>query len=356
VVTIRPPSFPADCLPTAIGSFPFREPTVPLDAITNRLRDIPIWPQLPPRSPLEGMFTQFAIEMPGLRESDARDRAWIDTVNGEAALEEFYRRVLDADLAPFALTPERAPGFFAFVAAMQRRGAAPVAVKGHVTGPISFGLGVRDQDGRSILYHETFFEAVRASLRLQAAWQVEALRPLAPRVIVFLDEPSLMSFGSAFTQFSKEQAIAWIGDVAGEVRARGGIVGVHCCGNTDWSIVTAAPIDILNFDAYTYFDSLALYPAEVRDFLARGGILACGIVPTQEEHLALGEDADALAAKLIARLATLDVGMPLDLLMQRILITPACGLGTLPEAPALRALDLAAGVSTVLRQGFGLAR
>ena len=349
------PPFPAECLATAIGSFPFRDAAPALDAIFAHLREIPIWPQLPARTPLEGFFAQFANAIPGVRFDAARDKLVIDTTAGEAELEAFYRSVLAGDLAPFALPRERAAGFYAFLERMKASGPAPVAVKGHLTGPVSFGLGALDQDGRAILYNDTFFEALRHSLRLQAAWQVEQLRPLAPRVIVFLDEPSLMSFGSAYTQFSREQAIAWIAEVADEIHARGAYVGVHCCGNTDWSIVTAAPIDILNFDAYVYFDSLSLYPNDLRAFLARGGVLACGIVPTNEEHLARNADAGALAALLLDRLGGLDWGMPLEKVLRRVLITPACGLGTLSEALSLHALALASGVSRVLRERFGLA-
>ena len=30
-------------------------------------------------------------------------------------------------------------------------------------------------------------------------------------------------------------------------------LGIHCCGNTDWSLLLNAPIDILSFDSYGFF-------------------------------------------------------------------------------------------------------
>ena len=45
-------------------------------------------------------------------------------------------------------------------------------------------------------------------------------------------------------------------------------------------VIFDAGVDILSYDAYSYFDKLILYPDHLRRFLDKGGILATGIVPT----------------------------------------------------------------------------
>ena len=62
-------------------------------------------------------------------------------------------------------------------------------------------------------------------------------------------------------------------------------LGIHCCGNTDWSLLLNAPIDILSFDSYGYFESLRLYDRALAQYLARGGWLAWGLVPTGRKTL-----------------------------------------------------------------------
>lgn len=124
---------------------------------------------------------------------------------------------------------------------------------------------------------------------------------------------------------------------------------MHCCGNTDWSVLMATDIDILNFDAYNYGEALALYTDELKAFLDRGGVLAWGIVPSDEAVLA-GETAPELLKRLDDLISLLaGKGISYDILLKQCLITPSCGLATLSPAAAVRALSLTAEVSKGFR-------
>ena len=91
-----------------------------------------------------------------------------------------------------------------------------------------------------------------------------------------LDEPYLCSFGSAFVNVSREDVAAAIDVAVAAIHAEGALAGIHCCGNTDWSLVLSTAIDVVNFDAYSFFQGIPLYPEPVRAFLNRGGILSWG--------------------------------------------------------------------------------
>ena len=125
-----------------------------------------------------------------------------------------------------------------------------------------------------------------AGLARKAAWQAEKFRELGKEPIVFLDEPSLTGFGSAYLPISREEVMEILSQTLEEAReATTGPVtlGTHCCGNTDWSLLLSAPLDIVSFDSYGYFESLRLYAQPLSAFLARGSWLAWGLVPTNED-------------------------------------------------------------------------
>jgi hypothetical protein len=99
----------------------------------------------------------------------------------------------------------------------------------------------------------------------------------------FVDEPYMASFGSAFFSLyhKKRSSACWRKSSPGLADSK----GVHCCGNTDWSVLLGTSVDIISFDVYNYAQSLSLYPAEIKSFLGSKGAIAWGIVPNDEPSL-----------------------------------------------------------------------
>jgi len=160
---------------------------------------------------------------------------------------------------------------------------SPLAVKGQITGPVTWGLTVTDKDKRAIIYDDVLGDAVPKLLRLKARWQENQLCRISKNTIIFVDEPYMSAFGSVGVQLSRERIIGLLNEVFDGIS---GLKGVHCCGNTDWPVLLATSTDILSFDAYNYAQSLALYPSEVKKFIERKGTIAWGIVPNEAETLA----------------------------------------------------------------------
>ncbi len=205
--------------------------------------------------------------------------------------------------------------------------------KGQVTGPVSLGLSVTDQDRYAILYHDLLGDVVVKMLAMNARWQVRQLRAVRPQVLIFVDEPYLVSFGSAYVSLERDAVIAMLNEVFAAIHSEGALAGVHCCGNTDWSLLLDTSVDVLNLDAFGYLEALSLYPAELRAFLDRGGIIAWGIVPNNEtiHNLSAGDLAERLwdgLRQLGERAAARGVHIAPEDLLERGLLTPSCGLGT----------------------------
>ena len=116
--------------------------------------------------------------------------------------------------------------------------------------------------------------------------------------MIFLDEPSLLGLGSqTFITVSREDIIRDINEVVAAIHDRGGLAGVHCEENTDWSLLMETDLDILDFDAYDHMQAITLYPTELHAFLERGGSLGWGIVPTLDKEAAATETVPSLLAR-----------------------------------------------------------
>ncbi|MFH1638935.1 MAG: methionine synthase [Chloroflexota bacterium] len=333
------------CLPTIIGSMPHTDPASACALINRFLKDIPCWPQLPQRSSLENMYMyiQFSEGLPGAVISD--DHLSIDAYapSADKETEKLYQSYLDNDINSYPVSLEYAAGLHAF---LQQTNLSPLAVKGQITGPVSFGLTVSDRDGKPIIYDDVLSDLGVKILRLKAAWQEHELAGLSRNTIIFLDEPYMASFGSAYVSLSREKVLSLLQEVLSVIV---NLKGVHCCGNTDWSLLLASSIDILSVDAYSYGASLSLYPSEVKSFIGRGGVIAWGIVPNTSELLQK-ETVASLKDRLEETIAPFTRnGIPFRQLIAQSLITPCCGLATLSEAAASDALEKLSALSSRLR-------
>ena len=227
----------------------------------------------------------------------------------------------------FAITPEFARGLGLFLEAVPRLNPRPKWVKGQVTGPFSFAMTVTDRDKRSLAYDTDLYEVAVQGMSMKARWLARKLRQVAENALVTLDEPYLCSFGSAFVNVPRASVTAAIDSAVEAIHKEGALAGLHCCGNTDWSLVLATGLDVINFDAYEYFQGLTLYPEELGAFLLRGGTLSWGIVPGSRTCADL--DPRALLAAFEDRVGQLTAkGMDRGTIYRQSLITPACGLGT----------------------------
>ena len=342
-----PAAFQPNWLPLVLGSMPHTDLGVAWRLMLKCFPQIPAWPQLPRKTSLENMYAQFSERFPGITLADGR--IYVDRRKDlDPALERLYLAYLENNLAYGQISPSHAAGLSSLIEGKVTLPQPLVALKGQVTGPVSWGLTIVDQDQRPILYDEVLADAVSKHLRLKAAWQEAELRKLCPRTILFVDEPYMASFGSAFVSLGKEQVIGWIEEVFSGLS---GLKGVHCCGNTDWSILLNTSADILSLDAYDYAETLSLYPGDVTRFLARGGIIAWGIVPASVS--AESETVGALVDRLHEAINHLaGKGVPLDALLKAGMISPSCGLGSLTPAVAERVFELTVGVSAEMRHRY----
>jgi len=320
-------------LTTGIGSLPHLDALEATKLILNTF-DIPFWPQLPGLSFKEFMIPQYSEGMPFLKIDTQREAIWIER-NSSEELERFYEGWTEE--SRIAMSEDYAQGLHTFLKTIRTRKFN--FLKGHVTGPLTFTLGLKDHTGKPIYFDEEIREISLMLLKAKARWQSDQLKPHAEKVIIFIDEPILSALGSSsYLGVSDNEASRLLKELIEVIRSEGGISGIHCCGNADWPLVINCGPDIINFDAYDYADTLALYPEQFRSFLEKGGYLAWGIVPTSEAIA--GENPESIRTSFQKGIEKLSLHIPRDLILSNILLTPSCGTGSRTVEETLKIFQL----------------
>lgn len=350
---------------TGIGSMPHQEIHAALQLIKENLLCGPHWPQLPRLGGEEGFARQYLaplikLNIMGLKKGEApffydleedwpeREQAFYELYLEAQESAENEERIIEL----FAFPRNGARGFYSFLQEdWCTQAVKPLFLKGQVSGPLSLGLQATSGDGKASFYHNSLRDILVKSLALHARFQVRALKKFSLPVVIFIDEPALLSFGqSAYASLSAGDISASLEEIILAIREEGGIAGVHCCSGVDWSVLFNLPFDIVNFDAYSYFDSLLVYAEEADSFLKRGGVLAWGLVPTSGTAVE-GEEIATLQEKFFNGIERLSKrGVAANLLRKQYMITPSCGTATLSEAQAEEVYRLTSGLRIALEK------
>lgn len=344
---------------TLVGSMPHKDRDYAISFILDHLVDIPVWPQLPAYAP-EQMMNQYLEGLPGY--DNKKIGQSIIEVNSESFDNELYRFYedyfsviegrVDIKDSRFRFGPETGKTFRSFV---ERLSNSPrrtyKAIKGQVVGPFTLLSSLKSTDGRLLLYNDQMSDVVVKHLAMKALWQASWLKPFSERVIIFFDEPALSGFGSsAFIGVSDEYIINIFDEISNLLTPRGVLAGIHVCANTDWSLLLKTKIDIINFDAYNYGNKFCIYNNDIRRFLANGGIIAWGIVPTDDARKIEGENEESLSMRLINLFKQYFPDSEMNVLLTRAIITPSCGCGTLTEKLAEKVVKMTVDCSNRIKE------
>ncbi len=320
--------FNLECKATGIGSVPHAETNDICDFIFNNASDLPYWPQMEKVDFRESMMVQYSENFPCLKiDFEKKDVYYDDTVNRDEKILEFFENLTSNNYDYFKIGPDFARGFYAMLE--KSKNGENRFMKGQVVGPVTFLLSVIGGDGKAIIHDDMLSDAIIRGLAMKAVWQAKEIRKIGKIPVIFFDEPSMSGFGSAFMSLTRDQFFDIFDKLIATVKEHDDVmVGLHCCGNSDWEVLLQSKIDILSFDAFDYSTYFVLYPEKIKKFLEREGVIAWGAVPTSAYNdevtidvitKKLNDALDALSAKGIDR----------DYILKQSLFTPACGIGTL---------------------------
>ncbi len=349
-------------LATGIGSMPFEAVEHAVDVSISRLAEAPFWPQLPKMDLNEQMEIQYSEGMPCIKIDREKRRMYFDTSGDYSeAFAEFYEAYMMAmdpdegngDCSSMAIGPGFSRGIYAMEKQLQNLGKKLPFVKVQTTGPCSFALTIVDENKRAIYYNEEFRDVVIKALAMKCRWQIQKFQPYADKVICFVDEPILSGFGSStYISVKREDVVAYLAEMIEAIHADNAIAGIHCCGNTEWSILIDAGVDIVNFDAFEYGETIAMYSEAVKTHLERGGMLAWGVVPTSKAiQQQTVETMVNHFEKMMDNLAS--KGVDKQLIIDQAIVTPSCGAGSMDPEDAEKVFEMTQSLSKTMREKYG---
>jgi hypothetical protein len=183
--------------------------------------------------------------------------------------------------------------------------------------------------------------------------QLAELQAVHPNAFVWLDDPGLEFIFSSLSGYTDWMAREDLAEFLANLQ---GLKGLHLCGNPDWSLLLEAGLDLLSFDAYARGEVFTGYADGIAAFLARGGVLSWGIVPTGMDILAQ-ETVESLVSRLDALWDHLvERGMDRDQIVRQGMLAPAtcCLVNPDKTETVERAFTMLGRVSEALRTRYRL--
>jgi hypothetical protein len=308
--------FVPNCQTTAMGIMPHTDIERAVKVALSL--DIPFWPQLPRVSYFEDMYVQALEHFPGARIDGTNQRILFSLPQFNEELPAYFEKADDPQT--FRLTKEFSLVYHRF---LEEDLSHYSAIRGQMISPISLGLKIVDQDQKSIIYHDEVREVMFDFIQKKVNQQYQELKAKNPNAFVWVDDPGL---GLIFTAFSGYNEVQAKSDLDRFLEGLEGPKGVHLCAKPDWDFLLKSKLDILSFDSFNCGVMIINYPSLI-EFLARGGIISWGIVPTYTELLEQ-ETVDSLKERLENFWENLSKkGVDQEKLLRQSLLAPAtCNL------------------------------
>ncbi len=286
---------------TGVGSLPHTDPTQAARFVLETTT-VPYLPQLPNRHPEERMLVQ-----------------WGDGLCGCGAVEGSIGLAYGQPVGPLE------EAFGGSDALLDLLAAEVMAVKTQATGPVTLALGLLSagHPGQSLL------DCVTAGVIGRVEDHLRSVRARLPdaEVTLILDEPGLSGLLVPGFPISPQNAR----QVLTEVLAATSVpAGIHCCADTDWSVVTSARPALISWDVSALGVAFEEHVEAIAAATWEGTGFIWGVVPTQAQPLP--SDLNVRLQRIVGRLVM--SGAKMAGLLDDAMFSPACGLAGLTESQA----------------------
>lgn len=323
---------------SGVGSLPHPDPASAVGDVLRLCPDMPYAPTLPNMSPFESIIWHDSEFLPG-RVIEG-NKLYVDrSFDFSQEMEQIYLDFMEQNIDRYTASLDYGAGYYEL---SDRDLSSSWCVKCQVTGPVTFGLTITDQDRRPLAYDAQYFDMLSKMLALRARWYEKLMQKTgAPQTLVVIDEPYLAALGSSVMQITPEMVASALEDIASLIE---GGIGIHCCSNTDWGYLMSLSPAVISLDAYGTSREFLLYHDQISSYLKSGGIIAWGIVPAELDKFDL-ETTESLWTRYLSIRDELEPVVGHDLFDAQAIITPSCGLRLADVPGAVRIMETVAEIS-----------
>lgn len=306
--------FKAACATTAMGIMPHKDVEKALSLALSL--DIPFWPQLPHLSLYEDMYIQTSQNFPGVEIDFEKGRLVFRTDKFTADLEGYFNKM--EDLETYELTPPYSQVFEKF---LSQNLEGYRAIRGQVTGPVSFGFKVLDENLKPLIYHEEAKTVLFDFIQKKVNVQYQKLKVKNKNVFVWVDEPGLGYIFSALSGYNEQQAKQ---DYDQFLQGLEGPKGLHLCAEVNLPYLLELGVEILSFDAWQMGFLPKEYVPIIAEFIGRGGVISWGMVVPEFKFLA-NQNPENLTRLLTSYWEVIykNSGLSLEQIAEQALLAPA---------------------------------
>jgi hypothetical protein len=351
--------FEAKCGTTAMGIMPHKDVDKAIELALGL--DIPFWPQLPHVSLYEDMYIQTSENFPGISIDFDKGRLIFNTARFEEEVNDYFSKMENPET--YTLTKEYSRVFNRF---LSKNLQGYRAIRGQITGPVSFGFKVLDENLKPIIYNNEVKMILFDFIQKKVNAQYQELRTKNQNAFVWVDEPGLGYVFSGLSGYNDQQAKE---DYSNFVQGLEGTKGLHLCADVNLPYLLELGVEILSFDAFQIGFMPKEYTGSVAEFIKKGGIVSWGIVPTEFKALEI-QTTERLAFILTGywEVITENTNLSSDQIAEQALIAPAsCCLidiaietaersktSNIEERIVEKAFSFLSELSQILKERYGL--
>lgn len=320
-----------------IGSLPHDDAEKAFDDVEGYFSPIPFLPQLPKTNKFENMTFQCLENLVCLKKE-----------NGKLFLQKDLNEInkISDNIEDYAISYCSTMELFE----NYLKKFLPEYAKAQIIGPFTLGMVLKDENDKPVYFDNYLKEVIIIHLIYKGLWLANKIKKHKVKPIIFIDEPSVSMVGP-YSDIDRNDVVDMLSKVVKKLKENDVIVGIHCCGKCDWSMLIDAGAEILSFDAFTYSMDFALYSERLKEFLNNGGKICWGIIPAMSEEVLNAFTLDgAYIGFYLALNYLIERGIDKTLLLNSSMLSTSCGMRNLSVELSHKAMSLTKDLSLKLKE------